>query len=401
MRNYVLLVTTFAASLAFVVPAHADFTIGIIAPLTGQGAADGNKVKSAMQTAADEINKSGGILGDKLVLKFGDDASNPLKSSSVAKDFLDTKINFVIEAAVFDPATPIQIRHESPSDILALSGTQILHLTKTFPQIDLIDGGRPSNLSTECYRADPRQGEIAANYVLKNFKDKKVAVLDDRTGYSNPLIDAFKTTLNRGGMTEALKISVDPGAYDYRKEAEKLKQAGVEVIYYGGAYVEIGTLLRQLGEISVKPQIIGGDALSNVNYQTLYKKDADGTIFTDAPRETLMTDLESARTVLKAHEIPAEDLTLRSYAAVHEVAAAIRDEQCYGHYEFSLITDMKDGKPTIYLDPRAIAVRMSADEGIPVEIDKATGNRMLPSFSTYIWKAGKIVPIHEPLPEAN
>jgi branched-chain amino acid transport system substrate-binding protein len=44
---------------------------------------------------------------------------------------------------------------------------------------------------------------------------------------------------------------------------------------------------------------------------------------------------------------------------------------------------------------------MSADEGIPVEIDKATGNRMLPSFSTYIWKAGKIVPIHEPLPEAN
>ncbi|MQB45828.1 hypothetical protein DXT94_28270 [Rhizobium sp. ICMP 5592] len=60
-----MLATTFATSLAFVAPAHADFTIGIIAPLTGPGAADGNKVKSAMQSAADEINKNGGILGDK------------------------------------------------------------------------------------------------------------------------------------------------------------------------------------------------------------------------------------------------------------------------------------------------------------------------------------------------
>jgi branched-chain amino acid transport system substrate-binding protein len=400
MRNYVLLATTFAASLALIAPAHADFEIGIIAPLTGPGAADGNKVKNAMQTAADEINKNGGILGYRLLLKFGDDTSDPLKSSSVAKDFLDEKINFVIEAAVFDPPTPVQVPSGSPTDILIEAGTKVLHLTKTFPQIDLIDGGRTSNLSAECYRADPRQGVIAANFVLRNLKDKKIAILDDARNYSKPLVDAFKTTLNKGGVSEVLKISVDPGANEHRQEAEKLKQAGVEVIYYGGASAEIGTLVRQLREISVKPQIIGGDALSDVNYQTLYKKEADGTIFTDAPHETLTTDLESARAALKVHEIPAEDLTLRSYAAVHELAAAIRDEQCYGHYEFSLITDMKDGKPTIYLDPRAIAVRMSTDAAIPVEIDKATGNRIPPSFSFYMWKAGKIVPIDE-MPQGN
>ncbi|SCB39856.1 branched-chain amino acid ABC transporter substrate-binding protein [Rhizobium hainanense] len=400
MRNDTLFATTFVASLAFVAPAHADYTIGIIAPLTGPGAADGNKVRSAMQAAADEINKNGGILNDKLVLKFGDDASDTLKSSSVAKDFLDEKTNFVIEAAVFDPPPPIQIRREAPADILAPSGTIILHLTKTFPPIDLIDGGRTSNLASECYRADPRQGVIAANYVLRNLKGKKIAIMDDGRNYSKPLVDAFKATINEDGLTEALRISVDPGAYDYRKEAEKLKRSGVEVIYYGGAYSEIGVLVRQLRDISVKPQIIGGDALSNVNYRTLYKKEADGTIFTDAPHETLTTDLESARKALKAHEVQAEDLTLRSYAAVHQVAAGIKDELCYGHYQFSLITDIKDGRPMVYLDPRAVAVRMSADEAIPAEIDKATGNRALPTFSIYMWKAGKIVPINE-VPKGN
>lgn len=406
MSNYVFLATTFAASLAFIAPAHADFTIGIIAPLTGPGAADGNKVKSAMQTAADEINKNGGILGDKLVLKFGDDASNLVKSSSLAKYFLDEKINFVIDAAVFDPPPPIQVVDELPSDILALAGTYLLHLTKTSPLPELIDGGRTSSLSTECYRNDPRQGVIAANYVLRNFKDKKIAILDDKTNYSKPLVEAFKTTLNKGGVTEALTITVDPSVYDYRQEAqkqdaEKLKQAGVEVIYYGGRYPELATLVQQLRASSIKLQIVGGDALSNVNYQTSAQKGADGTIFTDSPRETLTTDLESARTALKAHEVPSEDLTLRSYAAVHEIAAGIKDELCYGHSEFSLITDIKDGRPTIYLDPRAIAVRMSADEAIPAEIDKATGNRIPPGFSTYMWKAGRIVPINETPPQGN
>ncbi|WP_349963438.1 branched-chain amino acid ABC transporter substrate-binding protein [Rhizobium sp. ZPR3] len=395
MRNHVLLATTFAASLAFVAPAQADFTIGIIAPLTGPGAGVGNKVKGAMQAAADEINKNGGILSDKLVLKFGDDASDPLKSSAVAKDFLDEKINFVIEAAVFDPPSPIQIRSESPSDILALAGTYVARLAKTSPPPELIDGGRTSNLSTACYRADPRQGVIAANYVLKNYKDKKIAIVDERTSYSTPLADAFKTTLNQGGVTEGLKFAVDPGAYDHTQEAEKLKQARVEVIYYAGSYEGIGKLARELGKSSIKPQIIGSDALSNVNYRALYKTEADGTIFTDAPRETVATDLQSARAALKEHEIPAEDLTLESYAAVQQLAAAIKDESCYGHYQFSLITDIKDGKPTVYLDPRAVAVRISADEIVPAETDKATGNRILPAYSLYVWKAGKIVPVSE------
>ncbi|OLP56739.1 hypothetical protein BJF92_11710 [Rhizobium rhizosphaerae] len=402
MKKHFLLATTFAASLAFAAQARADFTIGIIAPLTGPDAADGSSVKRTMQAAADAINSNGGIRGDKLVLKFGDDASDPLKSSSIAQDFLDSKINFVIEVRLSDLSEPLHVVSQSSTDIMAEAGIGIFLLMKEFPKIDLIDGGRTSNLSNECYRADARQGVIAANYVVKNFKDKKIAIVDDSRDYGKTLVDAFKTALNRDGVTEALEISLGYGSYDYieeaekaKKDAQKLKNAGVEVIYYGGVSGDIGVLQRQLEEISAKPQIIGGDALSDVNYQTFYKKESDGTVFTDAPRNTLITDLDSARTALKEREIPIEDLTLRSFAAVHELASAIRDELCYGYSEFSLITDIEDGKPTIYIDPRAIQVRISSDPAIPAKIDKATGNRTLPSYSFYQWKAGKIVPIAE------
>ncbi len=393
MKSHVLLATTLAASLVFVAQARADFTIRIIVPLTGPGSPDGIKAKSAMQSAADEINKNGGILGEKLSLKFGDNASDALQSTSVAKSFLDEKINFVINAAVFEPTSPPVVT-EPVSDILALSGAQVFYLTKTLPQIDLVEGGRTSNFSAQCYAPDPGQAVVAADYVIKNFEHKKIAVIDDQSDYSKTLVEAFKTALNRNRVTEVLRISVAPGARDQSDDVEKLKQAGVDVIYYGGHYPELYTLVRGLRKNSVNPIIIGGNALSNVNYQTSAKKEADGTIFTDKPHETIATDLKDARAALTVQQIPVEDLTLRSYAAVHMLAAGIRDELCYGHSEFSLITNVKDGRPVdIYLDPRAVAVRMSSDDGVGAEVDKTTGQRKEPTYTSYMWKSGKIVPI--------
>ena len=61
---------TFAASLLLSTAAYADITIGLIAPLTGPVAAYGDQVKKGAEAAVAEINKSGGILGEQVVLKL-------------------------------------------------------------------------------------------------------------------------------------------------------------------------------------------------------------------------------------------------------------------------------------------------------------------------------------------
>ena len=67
----------FAATLLASQIARADITIGLVAPLTGPVAAYGDQVKNGAQTAVDVINKNGGVLGEKLVLKLADDAGDP------------------------------------------------------------------------------------------------------------------------------------------------------------------------------------------------------------------------------------------------------------------------------------------------------------------------------------
>ena len=46
--------------------AFADITVGVITPLTGPVAAYGEQVKNGAETAAEEINKAGGINGEKI-----------------------------------------------------------------------------------------------------------------------------------------------------------------------------------------------------------------------------------------------------------------------------------------------------------------------------------------------
>ncbi|MBM7046981.1 MULTISPECIES: branched-chain amino acid ABC transporter substrate-binding protein [Rhizobium] len=360
-----LTAATFVASLAFAPLAHADITIGLIAPLTGPVAAYGEQVKNGAQTAIEEINKSGGVLGQKLVLKLGDDAGDPKQGVSVANGFVGDSIRFVVGPVTSGVAIPV-------SDALAENG--ILMVTPTATAPDLTNRGLTNILRT-CGR-DDQQATVAADYVVKNFKDKKIAILNDKAAYGKGLADAFKATLNKGGVTEVLDDSLTPGEKDYSALTAKLKQAGVEVIYFGGYHPEAGLLARQLHDISVKAQIIGGDGLSNTEYWAIANDAAAGTVFTNASDALKNPDSQSAVAALKAHNIPAEAFTLNAYAAVQVLKAGIE----------------KAGKAD---DAEAVGAALKTGEPVDTAIGKVTygeaGDLTSQSFSLYKWEGGKIV----------
>ncbi|KEA03201.1 branched-chain amino acid ABC transporter substrate-binding protein [Agrobacterium rhizogenes] len=360
-----LTAATFVASLAFAPLAHADITIGLIAPLTGPVAAYGDQVKNGAETAVDEINKSGGVLGQKLVLKLGDDAGDPKQGVSVANGFVGDSIRFVVGPVTSGVAIPV-------SDALSENG--ILMVTPTATAPDLTNRGLTNILRT-CGR-DDQQATVAADYVVKNFKDKKIAILNDKGAYGKGLADAFKATLNKGGVTEVINDSLTPGEKDYSALTAKLKQAGVDVIYFGGYHPEAGLLARQLKDISVKATIIGGDGLSNSEYWAIANEAAAGTIFTNASDALKNPDSQSAVAALKARNIPAEAFTLNAYAAVQVLKAGIE----------------KAGKAD---DAEAVGTAVKTGEPIDTAIGKVTygetGDLTSQSFSLFKWEGGKIV----------
>ena len=358
---------TLAASLAFASAAQADIVIGLMAPLTGPVAAYGDQVKNGAEAAVETINKAGGILGEKIVLKLADDAGDPKQGVSAANQLVGEGVHYVVGPVTSGVAIPA-------SDVLAENG--ILMVTPTATAPDLTARGLTNVLRT-CGR-DDQQAEVAAAYVLKNLKDKKIAIIHDKATYGKGLADAFKAAINAGGLNEVLYNSLTPGEKDLSALVTRIKAEGVEVIYFGGYHPEGGLLARQLRDVSVNATIIGGEGLSNTEFWAIGNEAAAGTIFTNATDALKNPASAEAVKVLAEKGLPPEAFTLNAYAAVEVLKAGIE----------------RAGKAD---DTAAVAAALKNGEPIATAIGNLTyaenGDLSSPSFSLFKWEDGKIVAV--------
>lgn len=356
---------TLAASVAFVSAAWADITIGLVAPLTGPVAAYGDQVKNGARAAVDAINEKGGILGEKIVLRFADDAGDPKQGVSAANLLVGEGVRYVVGPVTSGVAIPA-------SDVFAENGILMVTPTATAPA--LTTRGLTNVLRT-CGR-DDQQAEVAAAYVLKNMKDKRVAVINDKGTYGKGLADAFKAAINAGGLQEVQYNSLTPGEKDLSALIARLKADNVDVIYFGGYHPEGGLLARQLRDGGIKAVIIGGEGLSNTEYWAIANDAAAGTLFTNAADALKSEASADAVKILKDKGIPPEAFTLNAYAAVEVLKAGIE----------------KAGKAD---DTAAVAAALKSGEPIATAIGNltygASGDLTSPSFSLFKWENGKIV----------
>ncbi|MCV3238987.1 branched-chain amino acid ABC transporter substrate-binding protein [Mesorhizobium sp. ZC-5] len=367
MTNKIWLSAALAASLLSTTTARADIVIGLVAPLTGAVAAYGDQVKNGAEAAVETINKNGGILGEKVVLTLADDAGDPKQGVSAANKLVGDGVRFVVGPVTSGVAIPA-------SDVFAENGVLMVTPTATAP--DLTARGLTNVLRT-CGR-DDQQAEVAAAYVLKNLKDKKIAIINDKGTYGLGLANAFKAALNAGGVTEVMESSLTPGEKDFSALVTRIKSENVEVIYFGGYHPEGGLLARQLRDVSVNATIIGGEGLSNSEFWAIGNEAAAGTIFTNATDALKNPDSAEAVKVLGEKGIPPEAFTLNAYAAVEVIKAGIE----------------KAGSAE---DATAVATALKAGEPVATAIGKLTygetGDLSSPSFSLFKWEGGKIVAV--------
>ncbi|MDP9839607.1 branched-chain amino acid transport system substrate-binding protein [Neorhizobium huautlense] len=354
-----------AATLAFAPLAHADITIGLMAPLTGPVAAIGAQIKNGAETAVEEINKKGGINGEKLVLKIADDAGDPKQGVSAANQLIADDIRFVVGPVTSGVSVPASL-------VFSENGALMVTPTATAPELTA------QGLSTvfrTCGR-DDQQAEVAAKYVVEKFKDKKIAILNDKAQYGKGLADAFKKSLNAAGVTEVFNDALNPGDKDFSALVTRMKSEGVEVLYFGGYHPEAGLLVRQMKDAGMAVQLVAGDGLSNSEFVATGGEAANGTIYTNAADALKNEDSKAAAAALTAKNIPAEAFTLNTYAAVEVIAAGI-------------------AKAGTTDDAEAVAAALKDGSGIKTAIGELTygetGDLTSQTFSVYKWEGGKTV----------
>ncbi len=308
-------ITTLGLALGFAIAlagtASAQVKFGMAGPITGPSAATGAQMKNGVDQAAEDINKSGGILGQKITVEYGDDVSDPKQGVSVANKFAGDGVKFVIgnyNSGVTIPSSEVY----QENNILEISPAS------TNPTVT---ERKMWNIFRVCGR-DDQQGKVAGAYILKHFKGKKVAVVHDKTTYGKGLADETKKAINKGGMKEVLYEGINTGEKDYSALVSKIKQSGADLVYFGGLYTEGGLIVRQMRDQGVKAPLMGGDGITSDEFASVGGPGVEGTLMTYGPDPRNKPEAKNVVAEFRAKKFEPEAYTLYSYAGVQVIKQA-------------------------------------------------------------------------------
>jgi branched-chain amino acid transport system substrate-binding protein len=291
--------------------ASAQVKFGMAGPITGPSAATGAQMKNGVDQAAEDINKTGGILGQKITVEYGDDVSDPKQGVSVANKFAGDGVKFVIgnyNSGVTIPS----------SEVYQENGILEITPASTNPTVT---ERKMWNIFRVCGR-DDQQGNVAGTYILKHFKGKKIAVVHDKTTYGKGLADEMKKAINAGGMKEVLYEGINTGEKDYSALVSKIKQSGADLVYFGGLYTEGGLIVRQMRDQGVKAPLMGGDGITSDEFASVGGPGVEGTLMTYGPDPRHKPEAKKVVEEFRAKKFEPEAYTLYSYAGVQVIKQA-------------------------------------------------------------------------------
>ncbi|PWC33343.1 ABC transporter substrate-binding protein [Azospirillum sp. TSO35-2] len=314
MRVTAIPLVSVVALLAGIGSAQADIVIGLGTATTGPVAALGEQSVYGAKQAIEDINAKGGVLGQKLVLKVGDDACDPRQAVAVANQFVRDKVTAVVGHLCSGASIPA-------SDVYQEEGVVMVTPTATNPL--LTAKGYPT-IFRVCGR-DDQQGVVAGNYLAKAFQGKNIAVLDDKQAYGKGLADVVVETLEKAGGKVAYRGSVTAGERDFSSLVTSLKDKRIDAVYYGGYHPELGLLVRQSHEQGLKPQFIAGDGLNNQEYWAITGPAGEGTLYTDSPSAASDPNAKELIASFKKAGLPEPgNFAFYSYAAVQVIAQGLQ-----------------------------------------------------------------------------
>ena len=160
MKKYWLSGLLLAAGLAFAGAANAQIKMGVAGPITGPNASFGAQLVQGVSQAAEDFNKTGGILGQKITVEQGDDVSDPKQGVSVANKFVGDGVKFVVghfNSGVTIPASEVYRRQRRVVDH-ALGDQPEGHRAQTVGRFPHLRPRRPAGQAVGRTRARQAQG---------------------------------------------------------------------------------------------------------------------------------------------------------------------------------------------------------------------------------------------------
>ncbi len=291
--------------------ARADIVIGAAGPLEGQYAAFGEQLRRGVALAVSDINATGGVNGEPLVLEMADDGCDPRKAVEAARQLVAKSVKFVAGHYCSGSSIPAAKIYEE-------AGVIQISPASTNPKFT-DDGGW--NVHRVVAR-DDAQGAFAGNFIATAYRGRKIAILADQSVYGQTLAAAARAALRQANAGETMYETYEAGAKDYRDLVMKLRTAAIDVVYLAGSYTEAALIIRDMRELGMAAQMIGGDALVSDEFWAVARDAGEGTLMTFAPDAQTIPEARSVAERFAAEDYNPEGYTLHAYAAVQAFAQA-------------------------------------------------------------------------------
>ncbi|MGS4885517.1 branched-chain amino acid ABC transporter substrate-binding protein [Roseibium sp. MB-4] len=351
-----------ATLLSWPLSAAAEIHIAVAGPMKGQFEDLGQQIRAGAEQAVVDINMSGGVLGEPLVLDIVDDGCDETQAKAVANQLIGREVSMVVGHVCFSASIPA-------SEIYSDAGIVQISPATTLPKFT---DERPGSGIYRLAPRDDEQARVLGQYLADAFAGQDIALLHDKTAYGKGLTDAVRIVLNQNGVTETLYEGFDAGLNDYRILVSRLALEGADVVFIGGYHPEAGLIKLEMQRLGVDAVLVGGDTLMTQAFWDVTGEAGEGTTFSYPLDPRSLQTVAEVIEALESREEIAERYALAAYAAVEAWAEAV---EAAGAPDFVAVTKAMDEQafPTILGD-------ISFDE---------KGDSSILQFVIYEWKSGK------------
>lgn len=303
---------------------------GFIGPLTGPAASYGVAQMKGIELAVREINASGGLDNKRLEVIFEDSQMDPNKSISAMKKLIEID------------RVPAVIGETSTTATLAIAN--IANRTKTVLLSPLASGAKITDAGDYVFRASPSdnlQAVVAARFVIgRDLRKGGIVYTNDDWG--GGLYKAFEKDFKALGGVILISDGVTPGTQDFRTQLVKIKTLHPDFIFIPLHPNESAIFLRQVKELKVSGQIIGGDNFSEKAILKTAGKAADGVIFTMPAQPSGKEYLQFAKSFKAKFNEDASYSSAAAYDCVYLLMDAIKKGEPIGDQIKNALYKIKD-----------------------------------------------------------
>lgn len=244
--------------------------IGISAPLTGAGAADGKDMENGVRLAIEEANAQNPKIGGSPVhfeLDSVNDQGDPRIGVQVAQKLVDDGVVAVVgyyNSGVALPSLPIY----------AKAGIPLVDPAATNPAITRQGYKNVFRIIA----TDTQNSGSAGRYAVTVTKAQRIAVMDDRTAFGQGAVEEFrKAVIAAGGHVVASEYTNDK-AVEFNAQLTNIKAANADLLFFSGANNQAGLLVKRMKQLGMQTQFVGSGGIADSIFIGIAGDAAEGAL---------------------------------------------------------------------------------------------------------------------------